>query len=52
MRIIELIKSLSGFNQEARFFFTIGEDKEKRYYIEKLTEVGGDLINVTLKKYE
>ncbi len=43
---------ISGFDQNSKIFFTIGEDWEKRYYIEKFNEVGKDVVNIELKEFE
>lgn len=52
IRIIDLIKNISSFNQNSRFYFTIGEDKEKKYYIEKINEIDKNSINFILKKFD
>lgn len=43
---------MSGFHENSRCYFTIEEDNEKKYYIEKINEGSDKAIHFTLKKFE
>jgi len=43
---------MSGFHEDSRFYFIIEENKEEKYYIEKINEGNDKAIHFILKKYE